>query len=296
MTKLRLALYQGGKPFGGWQDVFLLPLRATFIGVEGGPGYSASIGPLLFGLGICAAMGWRARPAYQKESIRLAALVACTGIITWMILGRYSSYLLQSRLYFAFFPTLAFLSAAGFSSLQNIAFPGIRLGCISAFLIALVLALNTWEVAVDTMRQGALDAVLDSKPAEDFLADNLGWYIPAMQALRQLPPDQRVLLLWEPRSLYCLPRCDPDEVLDRWKRERFPVLDAEPEENDAILSDWRAAGYTYILYYRLGADFIRQEGRLAYTTDDWEAMDTLLTDLRLVQDFGGTYLLYALEP
>jgi hypothetical protein len=296
MTALRLALYQGGKPFGGWQDVLLLPWRASFIGIEGGPGYSASIGPLIFGLSICAVLGWRLRPAQQKETIRLAAWVSITGVLTWMVLGRFSSYLLQSRLYFAFFPALAFLSAAGFSSLQHLALPHVRLGRIAAFLIALVLGLNTFEVATTTLQQGAPNAILGLKPEADFLADNLGWYAPAMQALRQLPPDQRALLLWEPRSLYCLPRCDPDEVLDRWKRERYPVLAAEPEENNAILSNWRAAGYTHLLYYRLGADFIRQEGGPAYTPDDWLAMDTLLNDLHLVQDFGGTYALYTLKP
>ncbi len=24
-------------------------------------------------------------------------------------------------------------------------------------------------------------------------------------------------MLWEPRSLYCLPVCSPDEILDRWR-------------------------------------------------------------------------------
>jgi hypothetical protein len=296
MTPLRLALYQGGKPFGGWQDIILLPIRATFIGIEGGPGYSASIGPLIFGLSLCAFIGWRLRPAQQKEAIRLAAWVAAAGVITWMVLGRFSSYLLQSRLYFALFPALAFLSSAGFSSLQHLALPHVRLGRIAAFLIALVLGFNAFEVVATTLQQGAPNAILGLKPDADILADNLGWYAPAMQALRQLPPNQRALLLWEPRSLYCLPRCDPDEVLDRWKRERTAVLGAEPGENDAILSNWRAAGYTHLLYYRLGADFIRQEGRLAYTPEDWLAMDALLNNLRLVQDFGSTYALYSLEP
>ena len=296
MTPLRLALYQGGEPFGGWQDVFLLPLRSTFIGVEGGPGYSASIGPLIFGLSFCAILGWRLRPAHPKEAIRLAGIIGVAGVLTWMVLGRFSSYLLQSRLYFAFFPELAFLSAAGFASLQHLSMPRLRLGRITSFLIALVLALNTFEVAAATLQQGAFNAWLGLKPEADVLTDNLGWYAPAMQALRQLPPEQRALLLWEPRSLYCLPRCDPDEVLDRWKRGRYPVLGAQPVENDLILSEWRAAGYTHLLYYRLGADFIRRGGGPAYTSEDWQAMEALLKDLRLVQDFGGVYALYTLEP
>jgi hypothetical protein len=85
-------------------------------------------------------------------------------------------------------------------------------------------------------------------------------------------------------------------VLDRWKRERYPSLGAQPVLNDAILSGWRAAGYTHLLYYRLGADFIRREGAQASTPDDWQALEALLKDLRLVQDFGGAYALYSLRP
>jgi hypothetical protein len=296
MSELRLALYQGGRPFGGWQDVLLLPWRATFIGVEGGPGYSASIGPLLFGLSLGAGVGWRLRPAQQKEAIRLAALVALAGVLAWMVLGRFSSYLLQSRLYFAFFPALAFLAAAGFSALEHAHIPGVRLGRIVAFLIALVLGLNVLEVGVHTLQQRSLDYVLGVKVEADYLADNLGWYAPAMEAVRQLPSDQRALLLWEPRSLYCLPRCDPDEVLDRWKRQRYSTPGAPPASNAAILAEWRAAGYTHLLFHRSGADFIRQEGRLAYTAEDWQALEALLADLRPIQDFGGAYLLYSLTP
>jgi hypothetical protein len=180
--------------------------------------------------------------------------------------------------------------------LQRLAIPGVRLGRIAAFLIALVLGLNTFEIGVQALQQSTPNSVLGLKPVENFLAENLGWYAPAMQAVRQLPEGQRALLLWEPRSLYCLPRCDPDEVLDRWKRQRYPASSSVPVGNEAILSDWRSAGYTHLLYYRAGADFIRQEGRLAYTQADWQALDALLDGLPLVQDFSGAYALYALTP
>jgi hypothetical protein len=137
-----LALYQGGRPFGGWEDVFLLPLRATYIGFEGGKGYGASIGPLLIGLSVCAVVGWRLRSTPQKEAIRLAAIVGVSGVLSWMVLGRFTSYLLQTRLYLAFFPALAFLSAAGFSGLHSLALPRLRLGRLAAFLIALVMGLT----------------------------------------------------------------------------------------------------------------------------------------------------------
>ena len=57
MDATRLRLYESIVPWGGWQDAILLPLRATYWGVEGAKGYSASIGPLLLGLGLPAVLG-----------------------------------------------------------------------------------------------------------------------------------------------------------------------------------------------------------------------------------------------
>ena len=35
MTAIRIANFQGTPPYGNWLDFFLLPVRATVIGVEG---------------------------------------------------------------------------------------------------------------------------------------------------------------------------------------------------------------------------------------------------------------------
>jgi hypothetical protein len=296
MNALRLELYQGGQPFGGWQDVILLPWRATYIGVEGGPGYGASIGPLLFGLSLCAGLGWRARPAGAKEAIRLAGLVALTGVLAWMVLGRFSGYLLQSRLFFAFFPALAFLAGAGYSGLQGLTFSSVRLGRLASLLIVLVLGLNVFEIGVSSLKEGAPLAVLGLKSSTQYLSDNLGWFAPAMQAVSALPEGDRALLLWETRSLYCQPRCDPDEVLDRWKRARYSSLGVVPKDNAAVLASWRREGYTHLLLHRSGANFVRQEDLLTYTDADWQALEDLLSDQELVQDFGGAYQLYAIAP
>jgi hypothetical protein len=296
MTAFRQHLYQGGQPWGGWLDTVLLPLRATFYGMEGGPGYSSAIGPLFLGLGLCTGLGWRTMEAGRRRAIQLAVGVAAPGLLAWMILGRFSSYLLQVRLYYAFFPALGFLAGAGYMALKQIVLPGLRLGRIAAFLIALVVALNTFELGIDTLRSGAAQAALGLRSAEDYLGDNWGWFAPAMKAVRDLPPGSRALMLWEARSLYCLPNCEPDEVLDRWLRELHDTPEGALRTPEAILAEWRAAGYTHLLFHRLGADFIRSENQPAYHESDWQALDSLLASLPVAADFGGTYTLYRLQP
>jgi len=295
MTALRLALYQGGKPWGGWQDVLLLPFRATFLGIEGGPGYSASIGALLLGLGLAAWLSWRVLIEGQRRVLLLAGLVAFPVILVWMVAGRLSDYLLQSRLYFAIFPALAVQAGVGFAGLNQINLPHVRLGRLVSVLVVLVLFLNVLELGTEALRRGAPQVVLGQKTAEAYLADNLGWYGPAMQALRDLPAGSKTLLLWEPRSLNCLPKCEPDEVLDRWLVARYPQGNVSPQTPAQILQAWRLAGYTHLLYYRLGADFVRKDNT-HYQAADWQALDDLLGTLHEVKDFGRVYTLYTTTP
>ena len=88
MSSLRLALYQGGEAWGNWLDFVFLPVRATLMGLEGGPGYSASIGPLLVGLSLAAVLIWR----MPDELAALANPVVCvggdnrfSGLDTWQV-------------------------------------------------------------------------------------------------------------------------------------------------------------------------------------------------------------------
>jgi hypothetical protein len=295
MSSFRLALYQGGEAWGNWLDFVILPVRATLLGVEGGAGYSASIGPLLVGLGLAVGLIWKTPDERQRSLIRLSALVTLTGFLVWMVAGRFSSYLLQSRLFLSFFPALAVVAGAGYAGLTRLNLNRVRLGRVAGFLILLVLGFNTFETGVQTTSQDAVKAILGLSTADQYLADNLGWYEPAMQAVKKLPDGARVLMLWETRSLYCLPVCEPDEIIDRWARDRHDGRGSSPAAPEEIIQAWKEAGYTHLLFYRLGADFIRSQSS-DNQADDWLALEAVLRQLDLVQNFGDTYLLYRIAP
>jgi hypothetical protein len=116
-----------------------------------------------------------------------------------------------------------------------------------------------------------------------------------MQALNKLPAGSRVLMLWEARSLYCLPVCEPDEIIDRWVRQLHESGVSNPATPEEIIQSWKEAGYTHLLFYRLGADFIRTQS-LNSQADDWLALEATLHRLTPVQDFGNTYQLYRITP
>ena len=238
---------------------------------------------------------WWAQDEQPRALIRLSALSALTGFLVWMAAGRFTSYLLQSRLYLSFFPALAVLAGAGYAGLSRLNLSGVRLGRVTGFLILLVLGFNTFETGLQTTKQGAAKAILGLSTPDQYLADNLGWFEPAMQALKQLPAGSHVLMLWEARSLYCLPVCEPDEIIDRWTRELHGGGGSDPATPEEIMQSWKEAGYTHLLFYRLGADFIRSQGPKT-SANDWLILETTLNQLTLVQDFGDTYLLYRIAP
>jgi hypothetical protein len=289
MTEFRQALYVL-PPTGNLLDALLLPWNATLSGTEGAPGFSASIGPLFLGLGVLIWIGWSGFGRRQKFTISTALLMGVTCLLVWIIAAQFSEYLIQSRLYFAMFPVFAVLAGVGFQALGQIKVPNIRLQMVVGIFVLVLFWFSVVDVVVTTLSRGALQVLFDINTSQDYLENNLGWYAPAVESVSDLPSSARVVMLWEPRSYDCVPKCDPDEILDRWLFEL--------EKNgtaDIILGQWREAGYTHLLFNRFGADFVKQNDQ-RYRPDDWEALENLISMLPSPVDFGGSYYLYSIEP
>ncbi len=291
MTSTRLDFYQAGQAWGNLADSFFLPLRATLFGHEGSPGYGTTIGPLLFGLGILALpFAFQAGKADFKSGLRSAALIVLPGLMIWAVLGRFTAYLLQSRLYFAFFPALAVLAGGGFAILARIKLPGVRLGRVAGSLVAFVLFLSALESTVQLVQKETLPYLAGISDRQSYLEQNLGWYARAMQSIQALPDNPSVVLLFEPRSLYCLPHCRPDEILDRW------LVDLDRRDySPQVITDWLQEGFTHVLYYRVGAEYLFSEDH-RFDQVNVPATDSLLRELPVVADFDGVYILYELNP
>ena len=289
MDQFRLDFYKGNEPWGNWREIFFLPILAVIKGVEGAPGYNASIGPLILGLGFTSWIGWRSRSSNQKNAMLLSGIVIITGLSVWIIASRFSEYLIQSRLYFAMFPAAAILAGAGYQAFENWKWKGVRFNRIVGALILLVTALNVFQISIDAISKNSLQEIVGLLTRQEYINSNLGWYGPAMEAITELPDDASVLMLWEPRSLYCLPNCDPDETIDRWIHDRN--LFVQPER---IHSSWKSDGYTHVLFHQTGADYIRRADD-RYSEADWDALEEVLTQLADPIDFGGAYYLYSLE-
>ena len=279
MSAVRLDLYQNLPAAGDWRDAIFLPWRATMLGAEGGAGYSASIGPLLLGFVLLGWVGWRTRGTEAQRALSTAATLALFGLVLWAVSGRLAALAIQTRLFMVIFPAVAVLAGAGFDGLERIHLPNVRLGRVAGVVLWLVFGFNLLEVSEYSLQQGAPQHLLGLSTMEEYQAANLGMTALAFKTINELPGDPRVLMLWETRSLYCLPRCFPDEIVDRWLADR-----AEYGTAHAILASWRAAGYTHVLAYQTGANFYRDDPR--YRLQDWQTLDELFASLPVETDLN----------
>ncbi|MGB7874644.1 MAG: hypothetical protein WBL25_09695 [Anaerolineales bacterium] len=288
MTQVRLDHYRGNI-WGSWLDMLILPWQATVWGVEGKQDFSWSIGPLMLGFGMLSWVGWQARGSEEKRLLSTAAIATVTGFIVWAVASRLNGLLIQTRLYATFFPAWAILGGIGFDSLKNLRVKGIRFGRIGIAVLLLVFAFNLIEIGGEVSQKAPFAVMSRYLSPAAYRTRNLGNYDMAMTSLSELPKDARVLMLWETRSLSCLPNCDPDETIDRWYETSLEYASAEE-----ILNSWRAQGYTHLLVNRIGLNFIQEnDGRIS--SENWDKLETLLSMLAPSNAVAPGYELYELN-
>ncbi len=283
---LRQSFYREAAARPDFVRASLTPVLSVLQGAEGAPGFASSLGPLILGL-LPGLFVVRKRDRAGVMPILVLLLV---GWLAWAIAGLYSPKLEQSRLYFVLGPGWALAAAAGFAGLVRLRLGRQRVRWLVEVIVALALGVTTLGVVVQTTRAQPSSVIVGSETPQAYLGRQLGAFQPAMAAVAGLGNDARVLSLWEARSLYCLPECSPDPWLDRWYVARHEI--GTP---DQILQAWRQAGYTHVLLYRTGMEFVRQNDR-RYTSDDWDDLSRFLSKLTRVSDIYGAYDLYRLSP
>lgn len=280
------SFFRGDAGRGSLVRSLLTPFLASLEGVEGAPGFAASLGPVMMGLvpGVLLIRKSRAGAA------RNLGVFVATGWIVWMGASRFSVQLSQSRLYYALYPAWAVLAGAGYAGLARVRLRRIRLSRLAGALVVLAITLSAVASGLGLLRNGSLRAVVGVEAESDYLARRLGAYQPAMESVQRLGPAGSVLTLWEPRGFYCRPACRPDTWLDTWFLARQSLGDPE-----SILNAWAEEGVTHLLLYRSGMEFVRL-GDPRYTAEDWSALDQMLAGLTLVRRFGDGYDLYQVSP
>ena len=266
-----------------WMNLFL-PVTSTWAGVDGAPGFSTDLGPLLLLLAVPGICLYR-RSTYTK-TIGLLLAFAALGL---GVASLRNAHLMQTRLYFSVLPCLAIPAGWGWDWLQRQVIEGVRLRRIFSALLLLVLGLVAWQ---DTYFNGQITpgrVTLGTLTRQSYLENTLGNHLRAAQLLETLPPGARILLLWEPRGLYFPLNAQADLWIDRWRTDRRELKTAP-----AILDRWRSQGFTHVLFYQPGIELIRpQPGQPS--SADWSVLQELLAMLPAPTPVGDLYHLYPLK-
>ena len=290
MNLIRLNVYQGMQPYGNLLDLFFLPIRATIMGVDGAHGYSVSMGPLLLGLGVIAFLGWEEKDPEHKVSIANAGVIALFGILVWAVGNQFSGYLIQTRFYFVLFPAFAILAGFGYFQIKQYLIGQVRIKRLVNIFVIMVLAFNSFQLISELVEKDVLRNVFSFQSNQEYLEKNLGWYARAIDEINRLDDSGKVLFLYEPRGFGCIPKCDPDEILDQWK-----VNFHEFNSNEEIITSWKNDGFTHILVYTKGMEFLREELDPHHPPIELDALEKLTTSLPLVANYDDWYKLYFLE-
>ena len=260
------------------------PLAATFLGHEQAPGFASDIGPLLLAL----LPGLALLPKHSRTRLAPTAVFLLAGWCAWAIASLYSGLLIQTRLYFVLLPAWALLAGAGLAGLERTSLGNVRFGRLALALVFLVIGMLTVQQVRQAVNSRPASVVLGEETEDAYLTRRLGTAYLAQRALATLPAKSRVLMLWEPRALYCSPRCLADPWIDRWLIDRRTL-----ESPEAILQAWREGGLTHLLVFETGRAFVAQQDR-RYTSEDWQALDRLLQTLTQIEVAGEDYDLYRL--
>jgi 4-amino-4-deoxy-L-arabinose transferase-like glycosyltransferase len=226
-----------------WQ-LPIIPIAATVFGQDLIDGYGFTTGPWLLTTFLLLPLVW----AFLDERERRLALDALTLmtvlVVFWAVNAATGSVGVQTRLMVMMLPAFAAAGAVALHGLANFPKKPFDINFIVRALLALTLALIALDTVRETVRQQVVPYVVAQLGLQDYMYTNTQAYYNAMI---NLPPDSRVLLMWEPRGYYCPPTttCTADVLFDNWK---LPMLNngLTPDE---VFERYRAEGQDYLLVF-----------------------------------------------
>jgi 4-amino-4-deoxy-L-arabinose transferase-like glycosyltransferase len=272
--------------------LLIAPLEMTVMGFEGGEGYSATIGPLFLATVPLLALTWRKMSPGERGFLWRAGLFCLVQYAFWLFGVARSALLMQSRLLFPIFPLLALLGAWGVERLRLLDRPAFSVSWLARVVVAVALSLEALSLGMLALADRPWDVVVGLETRSDYAARHVGTaYTAALDFVNEeLPAGANVLFLWEPRSYGCRAVCHPDAILDN-----FTFLVHGQGDAASIASRLRDRGISHVLLYQAGLDFLMQTD--PFTDRDLEVLaDFRQNYLRLVEDLGGIYQIYELQP
>jgi len=277
----------------GLNPLRILALPATMtLGLRDVNYYDGRMGPLF--LALAPALIWlivqklRCRKLVDLQTCTLLGGFAAVHGLVWTLGAIQSRALFQSRLFLPGFAALAPLLAETLALLPILDRPKFSLSRFVRMLVVVALALNLVNQALDVLRLNPFGYLVSYESREAYLERILGDHYQAMEQLEEsVPEDGRVLFLWEPRSYYSPRIAQPDAILDNWSHLVYLYGD-----EDQVAAQLRAGGFTHVLLYRWGLDFVIKHGESPLSPGDVEQLNAFIEHHLMLVETVGRYQLY----
>ena len=281
----------------GWDPLSILALPATMtLGLRDANYYDGRMGPLF--LALAPALIWLAGQALRRQgwSLRRRMLTLLGGFaafqaLVWTLGVIQSRALFQARLFLPGFVALTPLLGETMVRLPTWDRPRFSLSAFVRMLVGVALGLNLVYQTLDVLRLNPFGYLVGQEGRTTYLERILGDHYRAMQRLEEgVPEDGRVLFLWEPRSYYSPRRTQPDAILDNWLHLMYLCGD-----EDRTAAHLRTEGFTHVLLYRWGLDFVIEYGESPLEQEDVDRLESFIDRHLVLEETAGHYQLYRLQ-
>ena len=281
----------------GWQikELFLLPLNAT-LGHRDANYYDGRIGPLfLILLPLTLYVLLKARHFFGRKRRTLFAitLFSLLSIAAWVLGVINSSALWQTRLLFPALIPFALPTALGLLAIKDLDTPQLRLSFIFNFVVVALVAVTVVDAGIHVLARNPLAYALGLETRQSYLAKVQPAYAQAIQLLESTPPNASLYFLFEPRSYGATRQVQIDPILDNFAHDWYLHGDA-----DSLVQDWRSRGYTHVLIFRRGVDFLSGNRSGSFKPEYQAALELVIENhLTLAGTTpDGAYELYRINP
>jgi hypothetical protein len=280
----------------GWnvKELLLLPLNAT-LGHRDANYYDGRIGPLYLILAPLTLYVLYDSTRYvkqQRRAIFSISLFTLLSLAAWTLGVVNSSALWQTRLLFPALIPFAIPTALGWLALKKLDTPQLRISFIFKFVVIAILAINLINASLSVIVRNPLAYATGIETLEDYLEKVQPAYAQAVQLVGKSPEDAKVYFLFEPRSYYMPRTVQPDAILDNFAHDIYQY-----DDTDGALASWLAEGYTHVLIYRRGANFV-QGNAYKFSREHQAALEFVIqNNLDWVGSTSdGAYEFYSLHP
>jgi hypothetical protein len=281
----------------GWQikELFALPLNAT-LGYRDANYYDGRIGPLfliLAPLTVTVLLQARKQPFQPRRSLLAITIFGLLSMAAWVLGVINSAALWQTRLLFPALIPLALPTALGLLAIKNLDTPQLRLSFIFNFVVVAVVTVTVIDAGIHVLARNPLAYALGLETRQAYLSKVQPAYAQAMQLLESTPPDTSLYFLFEPRSYGATRQVQIDPILDNFAHDWYIHGDDE-----SLVQDWRSRGYTHVMLYRRGVDFLSGDRSRSFKPEYQDALELIITNhLTLLETTpDGAYELYRINP